>query len=114
MDINSATVVPHIQQAQSAQSVKDAELIDATQKFEAVFLRQFLGDALKPLLHATPGSDGPGAGFYQYMMTDVIANSLTSQEQFGMASLLQMQLGEQAARLPEAESDGAVRQERKQ
>lgn len=84
----------------------DPELIEATRQFEAVFLRQFLGDALKPILHATPGSDGPGAGIYQYMMTDVIANSLTKQEQFGMASLLQMQLGEQSARVPHEEEKG--------
>lgn len=102
MEITSTAVPSTIPLNEAGKAGANAELVDATQKFEAVFLRQFLGDALKPILHATPGSQGPGSGFYQYMMTDVIASSLTSQEQFGMASLLQMQLGEQAAsRVPE-------------
>lgn len=40
------------------------ELKQASQQFEAVFLRQFIGEAMKPLLHPTPGSDGPGAQIY--------------------------------------------------
>lgn len=109
MDILSATISPSLQAPELNQAPKastDSELIDATRQFEAVFLRQFLGDALKPILHATPGSEGPGAGIYQYMMTDVIANSLTKQEQFGMASLLQMQLGEQSSRVLHEEEKG--------
>jgi Rod binding domain-containing protein len=68
------------------------ELVDASRKFEAIFVRHLLGDALKPMLHATPGSSGPGSSFYQYMFTDAIAKSLSDQEQFGISSLLQMEL----------------------
>ena len=70
--------------------VKD--LHQATEKFEAIFLRQFLGKALEPLLHSTPGSKGPGAGIYQYMITDALSGSLAEQGQFGFSSLLRMQL----------------------
>ena len=103
MEIPGATNLQNLQAPEPALSPEDAELVDATRQFEAVFLRQFLGDALKPIFHATPGSEGPGAGFYQYMMTDVIANSLTQQEQFGMASLLQMQLSDQHTKMVQAE-----------
>lgn len=114
MEIIGASVPSTTPLNEANKTGANPELVDATQKFEAVFLRQFLGDALKPILHATPGSQGPGSGFYQYMMTDVIANSLTSQEQFGMASLLQMQLGDQAAaQVPELtrQGDGTDNQE---
>lgn len=69
-----------------------ARIEEATEQFEAVFLRKFLGDSLKPLLHSTPGSGAPGAGVYQYMVTDALANQLSESGEFGFASLLQMQL----------------------
>jgi Rod binding domain-containing protein len=72
------------------------DLAEASEKFEAIFLRQFLDKAMKPLLHDTPGSGMSGAGIYQYMMTDVLANSLSEQGQFGFSSLLQMQLANEA------------------
>jgi len=81
----------------------------ATEQFEAVFLRQFLGQALKPLLHDTPGSQASGSGIYQYMLTDAIANSISESGQFGFSSLLQMQLAEHpsAASPGEAPSAGS-------
>ncbi len=68
------------------------ELKDASQKFEAVLLRQFLGQALKPLLHESLGSNAPGAHIYQDMLTDSIATQLSAEETLGMSTLLQMQL----------------------
>lgn len=72
------------------------DLTEASEKFEAIFLRQFLDKAMKPLLHDTPGSGMSGAGIYQYMMTDVLANALSEQGQFGFANLLQMELAHDA------------------
>lgn len=69
-----------------------AELKDASRKFEALLLKQFLGQALKPLLHDSLGSNAPGAHIYQHMLTDTIATQLSSEETFGMSTLLQMQL----------------------
>lgn len=79
-------------QASSATDGGVKDLHQATEKFEAIFLRQFLGKALEPLLHSTPGSKGPGSGIYQYMITDALAGSLAEQGQFGFSSLLRMQL----------------------
>ena len=105
MDITGTVPVGTPPVPQPQKPVADAELVEATRQFEAIFLRQFLGDALKPLLHATPGSEGPGSGFYQYMMTDVISTSLTQQEQFGISSLLQMELsGQLPSRLPTSDN----------
>jgi len=69
-----------------------AELQKATREFEALLLRQFLGQALKPILHESLGANAPGAHIYQHMMTDAIAGQLAAEETFGMSSLLQIQL----------------------
>jgi len=74
-------------------SSKDAaKLEEASKGFEAVFLRQFLGQALKPLLHDTPGSNSAGAGIYQSMVTEAIAENLAESGEFGFSSMLQFQL----------------------
>ncbi|MCZ6675268.1 MAG: hypothetical protein O7C75_20230 [Verrucomicrobia bacterium] len=73
------------------------ELKIAAQKFEAVLLRQFLGQALKPLLHNSPGSNASGAHIYQYMLTDTLATQLSTAETFGLSTLLQMQLSGEVA-----------------
>lgn len=90
MDISAHTSL--LTSATSAQTIAPEDLQRATREFEAVFLRQFLGEALKPLLHNTPGSQSTGAHFYQYMVTDAIAGSLAEQESFGFSSLLRLQL----------------------
>lgn len=75
--------------------VNAKELEDASRQFEAVFLKQFIGEALKPLLHETPGSQVAGAGVYQHMITDVIAENLSNSGEFGFSSMLQAQLADQ-------------------
>ena len=69
-----------------------ARLEAAAKEFEAVFLRQFLGESLKPLLHPTPGSEAPGGQIYEYFVTDALAGELSRKGLFGFSSLLQMQL----------------------
>lgn len=72
------------------------EVKETTQQFEAIFLRQFIGQALKPLLHDTLGSQVAGAGIYQQMVTDTIAEKLAQGGEFGFSSMLQSQLIEKA------------------
>lgn len=73
-----------------------SNLQDASQKFEAVLLGQFLGKALQPLLSKTPESGGGNAHIYQYLTTRVLSESLAEREVFGFASLLQQQLASNA------------------
>jgi Rod binding domain-containing protein len=98
METVSMQLLPSLQEAQFVQQAKNLEtsegLDEASKGFEAVFLRQFLGQALKPLLHETPGSGAPGAGIYQGMVTDAIANNLAESGEFGFATILQLQLAE--------------------
>jgi len=77
-----------------------ANLKEASDQFEAIFLRQFLEKAMKPVLHSTPGSNSAGAGMYRYLMTDTLATSLASGGQFGFSNLLQMQLAENSVSSP--------------
>lgn len=97
---------PHLQSLPTTdQPAAASDLQKVSREFEAVLLRQFVGEALKPLLHQTPGSNAPGAQIYQYMITDAIANNLAQHELFGLSSLLQMQLaapvGQDGAQSPE-------------
>jgi Rod binding domain-containing protein len=63
----------------------------ATREFEAVLLRQYLSEALKPL---TEGQAGLGSSnpVYGYMITDSLASSLSEGGVFGFSSLLQAQV----------------------
>ena len=74
----------------------DAKLEAATKGFEAIFLRQFLSQSLKPLLHDTPGSQTTGSGIYQSMISEVLADNLAQSEKFGFSSMLQIQLQDAA------------------
>ena len=91
--VSALSTSPTVQAMQPGDQAKqNEELKLASQQFEAVLIRQFLGRALKPLLHDSLGSNAPGAHIYQHMITDAIANQLAAQNTFGMSSLLQMQL----------------------
>jgi Rod binding domain-containing protein len=89
LSMTGATVSPV-----AASSNRQEQLVEASKGFEAVFLRQFLGQALKPLLHDTPGANSAGAGIYQGMITEAIADNLAESGEFGFSSMLQFQLAE--------------------
>lgn len=89
---NPATVAPLIGSPKASESAASAELRQASQQFEAVLIRQYLNEALQPLLNETMGSGVTGSDMYQYMITDKLADELANQNTFGVASLLQMQL----------------------
>jgi Rod binding domain-containing protein len=65
----------------------------AAKQFEAVLLRQFLKDALKPAMKGLSGGDEmPGKGVYEGMIVDAFAQSLSDGGGFGFANALQAQL----------------------
>lgn len=73
-------------------SATEAERLAATtQEFEAVLLRQYLNDALKPLNTNGPGMGGNNA-VYGYLINDALASSLTKGGVFGFSNLMQAQL----------------------
>ncbi len=93
MEISEIAPTLASQTLSPAESGSDPARLEAVAKeFEAVFLRQFLGESLRPLLHQTPGSGAPGGQIYEYFVTDALAGKLSDQGLFGFSSLLQMQL----------------------
>ena len=50
---------------------------EACRQFEAVLLRQILGDARKSVLHSDPESDSAVSGVYQDMITANLADAIS-------------------------------------
>lgn len=65
-----------------------AGLGEASRQFEAILLRQFLGESMKPLLEG-----GPSGQVYGYLLTDSLADSLSKGGGLGLSSVIQAQLG---------------------
>ena len=70
-------------------------LAAATREFEAILLKQYLGEALKPLTKGGPGMGG-GNVVYGYLVTDALAHGLSSSGVFGFSNLLQGQVAQAA------------------
>ena len=71
----------------------------AARQFEAIILRQLLTPAIEPLMSHGLGGDsagkssgGGGGGVYGYLITDVLANSLSQGGGLGLARILEKQL----------------------
>jgi flagellar protein FlgJ len=69
----------------------------AAQQFEAIILRQLLTPAIEPLMSHGLGGDnkqnaGGGGGIYGYMVTDVLATSLSKGGGLGLSRMLEKQL----------------------
>ena len=64
------------------------QLGEASQQFEAILLRQFLGESMKSLLEG-----GQAGQVYGYMLTDSLAESLSKGGGLGLSSVIQAQLG---------------------
>lgn len=76
----------------AAKLPKNEKLGKACDQFEGMLVRQILQDGLKPLLAKPPGSGAAGAGFYEYMLTDTLANGVAENNAMGISHLLQTQL----------------------
>jgi Rod binding domain-containing protein len=65
----------------------------AAEQFEAVLVRQLLGSALKPMLGGQGEQQAPGSDIYQYMITDVVSQSVTQGGGLGIAKMLASHMG---------------------
>jgi Rod binding domain-containing protein len=72
----------------------------AAQQFEAILVRQLLGDSLKPMMGATQEGGGSGGDVYQYMITDIVAQSVAQGGGLGIAKMLIPQLTRQEPEPP--------------
>ncbi|MEA3213589.1 MAG: hypothetical protein QOE70_6646 [Chthoniobacter sp.] len=76
---------------------KDQKLDKACDQFEGMLVRQILQEGLKPMLAKPPGSGAAGAGLYDYMLTDTLANGIAGKSGMGISHLLQTQLAPRAS-----------------
>ena len=80
----------------------------ATQ-FEAIIVRQLLKPAIDPIMSGGSGGQGGamgggGGGVYGYLLTDVLAGSLSEGGQLGFARLIEKQLTPAALQAAYAEA----------
>ncbi len=68
------------------------KLAEVSRQFEAVLLRQILGDAQKKVFTSTMNSESVASGVYRDMVTDQIADSISRSGAFGLAASLNQQL----------------------
>lgn len=61
-------------------------------QFEAIFVRQFLNDALKPMVKGAMEEDGSANDTYRYFITDKLSQSLAQQGVFGLGKQISTQL----------------------
>ncbi len=75
----------------------------AAQQFEAILMRQLLAPAIEPMMNGSLGGagSGGGGGVYGFMLTDVLANSISQGGGLGLSTVIQSQLS------PRAESSQA-------
>jgi flagellar protein FlgJ len=87
--ISSSLSAPKgVQDVENAKtSPGNGKLHEASQQFEAIMLRQILGESMKPLLQG-----GPSGQVYGYLMTDTLADSLSKGGGLGLSSVIQAQL----------------------
>ena len=78
----------------SAEDVKKA-----AKQFEAILVRQLLAPAVEPMMNGSlGGAPVSGGGVYGYMLTDVLANSISQGGGLGLGRILESQLSSPANR----------------
>src|SRR6266545_2729460 len=76
--------------------VTEAEkLAEVSRQFEAVLLRQILGDAQKKVFASSMNPESVAGGVYQDMITNQLADSISRSGGFGLAGNLTQQLQHQ-------------------
>jgi flagellar protein FlgJ len=84
---------------------KRHEVAKVAGQFEAIILRQMLAPAIEPLMKSGMGQGGStsgGGGVYGFMLTDVLANSLSQGGGLGLSKMLQHQLTPRGASVEKA------------
>ena len=66
-----------------------------SQQFEAVLVKQFLKEALKPMFKGVFNEDGGAHRMYRHFFTDAISESIATGGGFGVSNILQQQLNRQ-------------------
>lgn len=95
-----AADVPFERLAGNHQVSEAAKVTEVSRQFEAVLLRQILGDAQKKIFASTMNPDSVAGGVYQDMITNQLADSISRSGAFGLARGLEKQLQREFKTVP--------------
>jgi peptidoglycan hydrolase FlgJ len=85
--------------------LKREDVKKAAQQFEAILMRQLLAPAIEPMMNGSlGGASQTGGGVYGYMLTDVLANSITQGGGLGLAAVIESQLSPRTGSRPVPDS----------
>ncbi len=68
------------------------KIAEASRQFEAIMLRQILGEAQKPVFTSEFTDNSTAAGIYQDLITNSLADSMSKSDTLGMAKIFEQQL----------------------
>ena len=74
----------HVSEEQKAAAVSG--------QFEALLVKQYLKQALKPMFKGIFDETGGASGMYRHLFTDALAESIAQGGGFGVSTMLQMHL----------------------
>jgi len=71
---------------------EEAKIDEVSRQFEAVILRNFLKDSLKPVFQTYLNKENSQNSIYRYHLVDSLAESMSQRQALGISNILQMQL----------------------
>ncbi len=97
MELTSAPISfidsSHIRELVHDKNLTETEkLKEMSRQFEGIFLRQFLNEALRPMVKGYLDESGSSNDIYRYFMTEVLADSMSQRGSIGFSNILQTQL----------------------
>ena len=93
----NATNLPLDRLAGNSKLSESQKVSEAGKQFEAVLLRQILGEAMKPNSKSSLGKSSAQAGIYQDMVVNQMADNITHAGGVGLAKSLNHELNRQLA-----------------
>lgn len=97
----NATNLPLDQLADNRSLTETQKVAEAGRQFEAVLLRQILGEAMKPVFKSEFTGQSAQAGIYQDMIVNQMADNLTRSGGVGLAANLGRDLSRQLSTAPQ-------------
>ena len=77
---------------EEAEKAAEAKIDEVSRQFEAVILRNFLKDSLKPVFKTYLNKENSQNSIYRYHLVDSLAESMSERQALGISNILQMQL----------------------
>ena len=81
-----------MEMAHSKHTTHNQKVAAVSDQFEAVLVKQYLKEALKPMFKGVFNEDGGAHRMYRHFFTDAISESIASGGGFGVSNVLQQQL----------------------